>query len=221
MIYGNAQSHHAAGQLDEEVSEMVADLRNWVAREGIAKSFSKTERRLFESNLGGWSRREVIDSSWTIECLGVFLWSLNRVDQLPNYDVAFDFGLSEIITINTEKKGFAQSLREIGVIDRQRDVSELWNWRAVNSRLCIDETIDPTTSNEERLDIARRAAKVAFERGDVPEPIDGDFPAFGRAYKDVTSEELSKLTSIARERERAFNWLAGYEWNWDEVPVDT
>jgi hypothetical protein len=87
--------------------------------------------------------------------------------------------------------------------------------------LCIDETIDPTTSNEERLDIARRAAKFAFEQGDVPEPIDGDFPVFGKAYKDVTSGELSELTSIARERERAFNWLVGYEWNWDEVPVDT
>jgi hypothetical protein len=221
MIYGTVQNDFVAGEFEGDKSELLSALRAWVSRERIQKSFSAEERRLFAAPLGGWNDRELIDTSWTIECLGVFLWALNLVEDLPPYDVAFDFRLSEIIAIDSEKKNFAKSLRPKEVIDRQRDVSELWHWRSVNARFVTGEIIDTSTSSEDRLKYAMSAAATARSRGDIRELIDGDFPAFGKAYKDLDQSERSEMASIARERERAFNWLVGYEWNWDEVQVDT
>jgi hypothetical protein len=221
MIYGTAQNEFAAGEFDQDKPEMLIDLRAWVARERIHKSFSAKERRLFDAPVGGWSERELIDISWTIECLGVFLWALNLVEELPAYDVPFDFRLSEIIAIDSEKKNFAKSMRPKEVVDHQRDVSELWHWRSVNARFSAGEIVDPSTPIEERMRYALSAAATAHDRGDIPSLIDGDFPAFGKAYKDLDPSERSEMASIARERERAFNWLVGYEWNWDDVPTDT
>lgn len=53
--------------------------------------------------------------------------------------------------------------------------------------------------------------------------IDGDFPAFGRAYSSISPEEWSIATSIAMERHKALNWLCGFAPGnrWDETPTDT
>jgi hypothetical protein len=42
--------------------------------------------------------------------------------------------------------------------------------------------------------------------GDIPTPIGDDFPAFGKAYRDLTNEEYSQATSIAVEGHGAL-WL--------------
>lgn len=39
--------------------------------------------------------------------------------------------------------------------------------------------------------------------------IDGDFPAFGRAYSSISPEEWSIANSIAMERHKALNWQCG------------
>jgi hypothetical protein len=55
----------------------------------------------------------------------------------------------------------------------------------------------------------------------VPTAIDGDFPAFGKAYSALTEREFVHCAWIAVGRHRALNWLCGYAENWDEVPTDT
>src|SRR5579871_4960160 len=51
---------------------------------------------------------------------------------------------------------------------------------------------------------------------------DGDFPAFGNPYWDISEEEYSIATSIAVERHQALNWICGRAPNnrWDETPTD-
>lgn len=51
--------------------------------------------------------------------------------------------------------------------------------------------------------------------------IDGDFPAFDKAYREATAEESEVLRSIALERHYTLNWLCGMGEDWDEVPTDT
>ena len=48
-----------------------------------------------------------------------------------------------------------------------------------------------------------------------------DFPAFGKAYRNLSEDEYEQATSIAMERHLALNWLCGYDSDWDETPTDT
>ena len=69
----------------------------------------------------------------------------------------------------------------------------------------------------------RLTSQKAADEGFIPRPIDGDFPALGKAYRDLSPTEFSIATSIAVERHRAFNWLCGYAPGnrWTETPTDT
>ena len=71
--------------------------------------------------------------------------------------------------------------------------------------------------------VVRVAAREAHKKGDIPTPVDGDFPAHAKAYRDLSDLERSQMMSIAMERHRALNWLCGFapENRWDETPTDT
>ena len=72
-------------------------------------------------------------------------------------------------------------------------------------------------------EIIRMTTEKAAEEGVFVQPIGGDFPVFGKAFCEVSENELSQLTSIAMERHKAFNWLCGYAPgnSWSETPTDT
>jgi hypothetical protein len=67
------------------------------------------------------------------------------------------------------------------------------------------------------------ASVKAAEDGAFLAPICDDFPAFGKAYRDLSPDEFSIATSIAMERHRAFNWLSGRAPGnrWTDTPTDT
>ena len=58
--------------------------------------------------------------------------------------------------------------------------------------------------------VIQTVATKAAENGSFPAPIGNDFPVLGRPHHELTPDEFSRLTSIAMERHRAFNWLCGY-----------
>lgn len=72
-------------------------------------------------------------------------------------------------------------------------------------------------------DIARFAARKAAEAGTIPPCVEDDFPANGKAYRDLTAQEWSEVRSITVERHFALNWLCGYapDNQWDDTPTDT
>ena len=72
-------------------------------------------------------------------------------------------------------------------------------------------------------DIVRHVARNAARQGTIPTCIEDDFPARGKAYRALSKEEWSEVTSIAVERHYALNWLCGHatENKWDETPTDT
>ena len=71
--------------------------------------------------------------------------------------------------------------------------------------------------------VIQMASGKAAENGVFPAPIGNDFPAFNKAYRDLSAEEYSIANSIARERHRAFNWLCGLAPGnrWTETPTET
>ena len=109
-------------------------------------------------------------------------------------------------------------LRTEEEIDTMRGLAALWHWRADIRRR--EETGGPEEAQQLAVE-ARRVAAEAAERGDLQELIDGDFPAFGKAYSALSPEEYSEMNSIAVERHHALNWLCGYSDDWDAVPTDS
>jgi hypothetical protein len=115
-------------------------------------------------------------------------------------------------------------LRDSKEIERQHDIAELWHWRSRTRRL-QEEGRMPTVvgGNLTVPQMLQMTSSKAAENGDIPTPIDGDFPAFGKSYANLTRQEYAKATSIAQERHRALNWLCGYapKNKWSETPTDT
>jgi hypothetical protein len=67
--------------------------------------------------------------------------------------------------------------------------------------------------------LARRRATSWRAEGAIPEPIDGDFPAFGKAFRELAADEHAAVAATALERLYALNWLCGYASDWDSVPT--
>lgn len=114
-------------------------------------------------------------------------------------------------------------LRPRESIEKQRDLAELWHWRS-RTRQLIDSGQTFTLPNDLTIDkIIEITSAKASKDGVIPPPIKNDFPAFGKAYRDLTNEEYSLASSIAMERHRAFNWLCGFAPRnlWAETPTDT
>ena len=96
---------------------------------------------------------------------------------------------------------------------------------AVCTRRLIEsgEPIPPLPRNLSLDDVVRLTARAAADAGDFAEPCDEDFPAFGKAYRDLSPEEFAYATSIARERHKALNWICGHAPTnqWHLTPTDT
>lgn len=201
--------------------ELSTHLNMWLADAGLIASQSTREKPLISKALGSWNRQELIDSGWRANSLGVILWALSLFDEMPPWDRQFT-PQETIRTLNLFAPigAFLEKarLRSDDEIDRMRGLAALWHWRADAKRRA--EACDPQEAKQ-LADETKRAAAEADERGDIPELIDGDFPAFGKSYADLSPEEYSEANSIAVERHHALNWLCGYSADWDLVPTDS
>jgi hypothetical protein len=111
-------------------------------------------------------------------------------------------------------------LRPRKEIEAMRDLAQLWHWRARTTQLQQRGDVEPPADLTFE-EIISMTANGALEAGDIPRVIGDDFPAFGKAYAELDSEELAIATSIAQERHFGLNWLCGYSRDWDETPTDT
>lgn len=203
---------------EERRQEVLGRLRS----SGLWEEVSPRERLFFEAQLLERTQQEVLDASWAMESLACCLWALGVVAKLPGFDTECDTALRDLVPAWEDSKEL--HLRPQAEIERARSVAELWHWRS-RTRWLIEEG-RPVKGLPDGLtldSIARMAAARAAEVGDIPTPCDGDFPAFGKPYRDLSAEEYSAATSIAMERHRALNWICGYAPGnrWDETPTGT
>ncbi len=214
----------AEGEIEKRRGERgIKQLRAWLKHEGLWTQVSPEERKLFDAGPGGLSEQQVINASWRAEAFWMILWSLRMVEELPAWDAEVNpqEGLKLLPEVGTSTSSFIESaqLRPASEIARARDLAELWHWRARTTQLQIEGHSHPEYDLEE---IVRTAAKAAEEDGSVPNLIGGDFPAFGKPFRDLPEAEFYQMMSIAQERHFALNWLSGYsEGGWDETPTDT
>jgi hypothetical protein len=156
----------------------------------------------------------VIEALWRGEALGTLLWALDLVD-MPPYDEPFDpealFGLSP---------SNAQLL-PAGDIERAREAARLWHWRARTTLVADDLEVELPERWQSFDQLVAATAMRAHGEGLVPEPVRGDFPAFGKVYRHLTPDEHAEALAIAFERHYALSWLCGLGKSWETVPTDT
>ena len=61
--------------------------------------------------------------------------------------------------------------------------------------------------------------KTLSAAGAIPKPVDNDFPLFGKAFANLTEDEMEEASTIAAARRLALDWLCGFATEWDNVPV--
>ena len=206
-----------------EIIKLRGDLKQWMESQNFYDYLSPGEKELFEKEPGSWEMQELANVSWRIEALGVLLWALELTDKIPGYDKQFNIEsfIDKLPFMESiEKFKETVKMRSKKEIEKARDIAQLWHWRARTTRIMQDEEAE-TPKGYTYDGIIKMTAENAFDENKLPEPIDGDFPAFEKPYRDLTDEEFSIASSIALERHFALNWLSGLSENWDDTPTDT
>ena len=190
----------------DEVFEATADLTDWLYEDDLAVGLSTHERALLGHPLEEWSEEQRISAASRGESLGVLLWALGVVAELPPWDEPFDAVELAPLGDSLEELVERSQLRAAADIERARDLAELWQWRA--------------TAAGRDLDVLGSTARAAYDAGDIPEPIAGDFPVFAKAYRELDLREAALAASIAAERRQALTWLCGHASDWDLAAGD-
>ncbi len=176
------------------------------------------------------SPRQHTDASWRVEAVQTLMWALGSLPALPAYDTPANPKLLVKIP-SREVAQFIRSARLRGAdeLEGARANAEFWHWRSRTRQLI--ERGAPFTVTEQMSkagirgfdDIVRLSARQAAQDGTIPPCIDEDFPAHGKAYRDLTDEEWAQVQSITVERHYTLNWLCGFAPGnqWDETPTDT
>lgn len=200
-------------------SPMVIDLKTaglWPHVEGNEQKVLLSDRI---------STQQRIDASWLAESIASFLWALQMIPELPAYDREADPTLTSRLRSESIPELITQArLRPKRDIEKQRQIAELWHWRARTRYLQEQGPLDGESEGipaiEEIIEkIANRDARIGL----LPTPIAGDFPALRKPYRDLSSQEFATLGSISQERHKAFNWLCGYSptGRWADTRTDT
>jgi Domain of unknown function (DUF4272) len=157
---------------------------------------------------------DVIETVWQGEGLGVLLWSLGLVELEP-FDRPFD---PEWLLATPTAHG---TMRARAEIEHARETARLWHWRVRTDELRGRDSVDLPASWDSFEQLVAVAAMRGYERGLLPSPLLGDFPAFGTGYRELRPVQRDEIASIAYERHRAFNWLCGVGRAWAETPTAT
>jgi hypothetical protein len=95
----------------------------WLERESILHALTDVEQRLFVAPSGAWPAEAIADSMWRKESLGVLLWALEHLPQLPGFGEEFaQQGLDEAIT----RYGSVSSFRAEGRLRPDDQVDAAW-----------------------------------------------------------------------------------------------
>jgi hypothetical protein len=212
------------GVQPESAPQKVSD---WLIQEGFTDELSPQERFWMNSPVGEWTRRDLFHASWRREALTVLLWSLGYIEPFPSADEEFDlfdlFLHSAYLMRETIRFRQAAKLRSNQEIEKNRDTAEFWLWRVRTTQLqnSPESLTDPRISKEKLDGIIAHAAETG-ERDGLFRRIAGDFPCFGKPFRELTENEWSLMYSISRERLYSLNWLCDEEKTaWDDIETNT
>lgn len=211
-------------QFQRDAGEFTQPIVEQLKSSGLWRDVEAGERVFLQGGLQAENEQARIDSSWLAESIACLLWALQMIPELPPYDQETSSDLvQEFKAASIEEAIKKARLRSKDEIEKQRNLAELWHWRARTRRLQEEGKLDGQYNGFTITQIIEMTATKASERGDIAEPIKGDFPVLGKSYGELTPDEFAMMTSIAQERHKAFNWLCGRSRSgmWADTPTDT
>ncbi len=195
--------------------------------ENLWDDVSPKERKLLETEVKDVTQQQLVIASWRFEATQVLMWALGLLPSLPLYDSQARY--EEFSIANPAEFMASAKLRDEKEINQARKVAELWHWRSRTRELQEEGKPCPlpdwmkSAGINSYEDLIKGTVQMAEQDGSVPKNIGDDFPACGKAYRDLDQAEWSVVRSITAERHFALNWLCGYSPGnaWDNTPTDT
>ena len=208
----------SAGKRSEEQENHANDINLWLETEGLSSSLSRAEIILLGSPLGEWSPQAIANGQWRGEALAALAWALGVVPAAGFDQPADPRALLAAVKFMQPATDLISNvaLRDEAELRGARNVAELWLWRARSEQVLRQKIAVPLPAGATMESLILDAAAAAESDG-VFRRINGDFPAQGRAYRELNDEDASLLRSIATERLYALNWLCGTAPDWDAV----
>ncbi len=100
-----------------------AETDRWLERESLLHALAPLERQLLEAPSGSWPREAVNDAMWRKEALGVLLWALRHIEDMPDFSAEFEQqSLDQAVT----RYGSVSSFRASGDLRRDDEVERAW-----------------------------------------------------------------------------------------------
>lgn len=202
----------------------------WAELDPYRDALTPWERSFAETTMLSMPAQQQVQASWRIESFQVLLWAMGALDGLPEWSERANHRLTDPCLAAIGKKFISKcSLRSRRQLEEARSMAEVWHWRS-RTRQLIEEgrAFDPSPEMAKAglgsFDaIVRFTAKQLKQSGELSQIADEDFAVGGKAYRDLSPEEFTNVTSITVERHFALNWLCGRapENRWDETPTGT
>lgn len=193
----------------------------WLQNKGYSVMMTKSERLLFEQEVGSGNKNEILSIQVQYEAIEPCLWTLGLVQKLSSYDqfVLDDFHPVLQVGMNhtLEKVLDASSLQTDEAVQLQYEISMLWHWRTVEYNNPIFKT--NSTKYIVKSVFGNQYEKVlnAIQRFDNHQ---NDFLVNNKSFSSLNNEEMKRIHYIAKWRHHAFEWIVGDE-VWDEVELNT
>ncbi len=213
--------------LGGEAKEVPQIIQRWIDDEQLGPYFSPKERIMMAKPPDGFTIRERLDGWWRHEALMVLEWSLRIIEPMPSADTRVpmeDVLESAWLLRNTSSFRRTAKLRLAEEISDQRETAEFWLWRTRRTprQRSGDQDFAKTEKSMAALRASADHAAATAEARGLFKRINGDFPAFGKAFRDLNDDEFNLIASISMERLHGLNWLCvmdGLEW--DDVELNT
>ncbi len=100
-----------------------AETDRWVEREGLGPAVTDQERMMFRAESGAWPAPAIDDAMWRREALGVLLWAIQHLDELPPYGEEFAPGTLEGAITNS---GSVDSFRSSARLRSDAQIERAW-----------------------------------------------------------------------------------------------
>jgi hypothetical protein len=213
--------------LGGEAAEVPRIIQRWVDEEQFGPYFSPKEKIMMAKPAGEFTHRDRLDGWWRREALMVLEWSLRIIEPMPPADTRVPMeDVLERAWLLRDTLSFRRGakLRSAEEISHQREAAEPWLWRTRRTTIQNSSRAD-FAKNENSMGALRASADHAAATAEVIglfKRIEGDFPAFGKAFRDLSEDEFDLIRSISMERLHGLNWLCmldGLEW--DDVELNT
>ena len=95
----------------------------WLGEHALREGLTDLERRLFEADSGTWPFEAVHDALWRKESLGVLLWSLGHLAEMPSYGKEFD---QKVVDRAITRWGSVPRFRELGRLRTDDEIERAW-----------------------------------------------------------------------------------------------